>query len=112
GFHTKVVVAGRYFEVAIRQLQHEHTLLWRLLCENDSYACLIDSPMPVGGVVHLENEVRASRDKFGYSRRPTIRQAARCINDKHVAFGSVGVPAILFIGQTRRRKWQSDRRIP
>src|SRR4051812_46996568 len=56
-FDTKVVGPGRNNQRMIVQLQRDHSLAGRALCENHSDRCLILSGGSVGGVMHLEDEI-------------------------------------------------------
>src|SRR5271165_1814805 len=55
--HAIIIGARRNHEGMVRELQSQHTLLWRLLRKYHSNAGLVPGRMAVGRVMHLEDEV-------------------------------------------------------
>ena len=71
-FHAIVVGTGRDDETAVRQLQRQDTLLWRLLRKENTDTGLIAAGLAIGRVVHLEHEIRAAWNKLGHAIGPEI----------------------------------------
>ena len=56
-FHPEIIRIRRNHERVIIQLQCEHPLLGRLFREYQPNAGLVASRLPIGGVMHLKNQV-------------------------------------------------------
>src|SRR5690348_11850426 len=75
----------------VGELKGQYPLLRWASGKHNPERGLINSGMTVGGVVHLENQIRPGRDVLGHSLGPVFRRTARRIDQQEVAGGEMRV---------------------
>ena len=83
----------------IVQLQRDHSLAGRALCEDDSDRCLIVRGGSVSRVMHLEDEIGTGGNELRHSVRPLIGRTSGGIDQQQIAGGFMSLALLDWIAE-------------